>query len=97
MHARVTFATVQSDKVDEVTRVVRYSIMPATKKLKGFKGYLFLSDRKTGKCIAITQWDTEANMISVEDSGKYKESIAKVETLFAGAPTMEHYEIGVKV
>jgi len=96
MYARVTFSTIQLDKVDEATKVTRDSILPIAKKQKGFKGLLLLGDRKTGKAINITLWDTEAHMMDVETTGKYKEAISKVAPFFAGAPTMERYEVSVK-
>jgi len=96
MQARVTFGTTEPAKVDEIIKVVRDSILPVTKKQKGFKGLFHLGDRKTGKGMTITLWDTEANMMAVESSGKYREAVAKVAPFLAGAPTMEHYEVSVK-
>ena len=96
MYARVTFATVQPGKIDEVSTVMRDSILPAAKTQKGFKGLLQMGDRKTGKGMAIVMWDTEADMIAGESSGFYREQVAKVMVLLAGAPTMEHYEVTVQ-
>ena len=55
-----------------------------------------MGDRKTGKGMAIVMWDTEADMIAGESSGFYREQVAKVMVLLAGAPTMEHYEVTVQ-
>ena len=96
MYARVTFGTLQPAKADEAIKIVRDSILPVTKKQKGFKGLFNLGDRKTGKGMTITMWDTEANMMAVESSGNYKEAVAKLAPLLTGAPTMEHYEVSVK-
>jgi heme-degrading monooxygenase HmoA len=96
MYARVTFSTLQPGKFDEATKVVRDSILPAAKKQKGFKGLFLLGDRKTGKGMTIVLWNAEADMMAGESSGFYKEQVAKVAPLFAGAPTMEHYEVSVK-
>jgi heme-degrading monooxygenase HmoA len=96
MYARVTFATAQPGKVDEVTKVMRDSILPALKKQKGFKGLTFLMNRNTNKGIVIGLWNTEADMTAGESSGLYKDQVAKVAPLLAGPTTMEHYEVIVK-
>jgi len=96
MHARVTISTAQPGKVDENIKVMRDSILPAVKKQKGFKGLFFLTDRATGKGIVIGLWNTEADMTAGESSGFYREQVAKVVPLIAGAPTTEHYEVSVR-
>jgi heme-degrading monooxygenase HmoA len=96
MHARVTIVTVQPGKLDEAIKVSRDSIMPAAKKQKGFKEYLLLTDRNTGKGMTITLWNTEADMSAGEGSGFYREQVAKAAPFFAGPPTLEHYEVSVR-
>jgi heme-degrading monooxygenase HmoA len=96
MHARVTFATAQLAKVDEATKIMRDSILPAAKKQKGFKGLLYLIDRKIGKGMVIVLWNTENDMTAGESSGFYQEQLAKEMPLLSGPPTMEHYEVSVK-
>ena len=93
MYARVTFATAQSGKTEEIAKVIRDSVLPALKKQKGFNGLLHMGDRKTGKGMNIALWDSEADMTAGETSGFYREQVAKVVPLLAGATTMEHYEV----
>jgi heme-degrading monooxygenase HmoA len=97
MHARVTFASAQPAKIDETIKVMRDSILPAAKKQKGFKGLLYLIDRKTGKGMSIVMWNTEADMTAGEASGFYKEQVAKEMPFISGQPIMEHYEVSVRV
>jgi len=96
MYARVTFATAQPAKTDDVTKVMRDSILPALKKQKGFKNMFFLVNRNTGKGMVIGLWNTEADMMAGESSGLYREQVAKVVPLLDGATTLEHYEVIVK-
>jgi heme-degrading monooxygenase HmoA len=96
MHARVTFATAQLAKVDQATKIMRDSILPAAKKRKGFKGLIYLMDRKTGKGMSIVLWNTGDDMTAGESSGFYQEQLAKEMPLLSGPPTMEHYEVSVK-
>jgi heme-degrading monooxygenase HmoA len=96
MYARVTFATVQAGKVDEVIKVMRDSVLPTLKKQKGFKNMFALMNRSTNKGMVIGIWNTEADMTAGESSGLYREQVGKVVSLIAGSPTMEHYEVSVK-
>jgi heme-degrading monooxygenase HmoA len=96
MYARVTFATAQSGKIDETIRVMRDSILPAAKKQKGFKSLFFLTNRNTDKGVVIVLWNNEADMKAGENSGFYREQVAKEMPLLAGPTTMEHYEVSVK-
>ena len=97
MHARVVTSQSQSGRQDEALAIVRDSIIPAAKQQKGFKSYLGLTNRETGKNITITLWETEDDMIAGETGGYYQEQIAKVAPLLAGPPTTEHYEVSVEV
>lgn len=96
MFARVTFATAQTGKTDDVAKVVRDSILPAAKKQKGFKGLSYMANNTTHKGMVIVMWNTEADMTASENSGFYKEQVAKAAPFLAGAPTMEHYEVRVQ-
>ena len=97
MHARVVTSQSQSGKQDEALAIVRDSIIPAARQQKGFKSYLGLTNRETGKNITITLWETEEDMTAGETTGYYQEQIAKVVPLLAGPPTTEHYEVTVQV
>jgi len=96
MYARVTFATAEPAKVDQTIKIMRDSILPAAKKQKGFKGLIYLTNRKTGKGMVIVLWNTEGDMTAGESSGFYQEQVAKEMPLLSGPPTMEHYEVNVK-
>jgi len=96
MNARVTFATAEPAKVDEIIKVMRDSILPVAKKQKGFKGLFHLTNRNTGKGMVIVLWNTEADMTAGETSGYYREQVAKVAPLLSGPPTMEHYDVSVR-
>jgi heme-degrading monooxygenase HmoA len=71
--------------------------VPAAERQKGFKGVLLLTNPNTEKSIGITLWETEADMKAGEASGYYQEQVAKVASLLAGPPVLEHYEVSVRV
>lgn len=96
MNARVVIGQIQEDKRDEAVSTYRDSIVPAAKEQSGFKNAYLLTDPNSGKFISVTFWHTEAEMMSGESSGYYKEQIGKLAAIFTGQPTMEHYEVSVQ-
>ena len=60
MFARVTVTKGSPARGDEAIRYIQEQIIPNVKKAAGFKGGYWLADRKAGKGIAITLWESEA-------------------------------------
>jgi heme-degrading monooxygenase HmoA len=96
MYARATTSQILPDKVDEAIAIYRDSVTPAAKQQKGFKGIWMLTDRKTGKGISITLWETEADMTAGESSGFYQQQVAKFKDVFGAPPVREQYEVTVQ-
>lgn len=70
MHARVTISQTSPDKVDLAEKVIKEQVIPAAKKISGFKGGYWLGDRMTGKGITITLFESEAALKESEEAGK---------------------------
>ena len=49
MHARVSTAQYQLDKLEEGIQIYRESVLPEMRQQPGFKGVMALVDRSTGK------------------------------------------------
>ncbi len=62
MYARVNYRQLLPDRFDEAIRIYRDSVVPRHIGAQGFKGALVLTDRDTGKAIAISLWETEADL-----------------------------------
>jgi quinol monooxygenase YgiN len=97
MYARVSTAQIKPDRWDEAIRATEDIIVPAAKKQKGFKGYLGLGDRVTGKSIVVTFWETEADrQASSQDTPYYHEVISKIAPLLNAAPVAEDLEVVIQ-
>ncbi len=72
MHARVTISQTSPDKVDLAEKVVKEQVIPAAKKVPGFKAGYWLGDRASGKGITVTLFESEAAL---------KESEAATQTI----------------
>lgn len=66
MHARLTTIQGTVDKIDDAVRVVENDVIPGSKVLDGFRSGYWCVDRKSGKMLALTLFETEADLQSSE-------------------------------
>ena len=97
MLARVTTIQIQSGKTDEVTQFVHDSVLPAAQQQHGFGGMLILVDPAAQKGMAITMWETVADMEAGEaNDGYYTQQLARASQFLAAKPMREVYEVRIK-
>ncbi len=96
MFARLTIVTINIDKLDETVKIFEESVIPAAKSQKGYRRGYLLTDRKTGKGIALTLWDSEEDAIANEQSGYYQEQLGKFKGFFTAPPVREGYEVSLQ-
>ena len=94
--ARITTIQIKSNTLDETEKIYRESVIPAAKSQKGYQRTYLLTDRKTGKGMAITFWDSEEDAVANEQSGYYQEQINKFKDVFATPPVREGYEVSAQ-
>jgi heme-degrading monooxygenase HmoA len=96
MYARSLTFYYQPGKLDEALRIRRESILPELREHAGYQGIIELIDRSTHKLVAITLWQTKADVEAVGDSHshpKVQTRLAKHSHLFAATPpVIEIYE-----
>ena len=90
MHARVNYRQIPPDRMDEAIRIYREVTGPSRREQKGFKGAYVLTNRSTGKLIAIALWETEADMMASVPAGD-------VDAITGEPPVRETYEVSVEV
>ncbi len=96
MFARLTLVQVGSDKLDETIKIFREGVIPAAKSQRGYRGAYLLTDRKTGKGVSISLWDSEEDAIANEQSGYYQEQVSKFKDFFTAPPVREGYEVSIQ-
>ncbi len=98
MYARITSTQFSPYRLEEAINVSRDRIVPAARQQPGFKGYLMLIDRSSGKGLTITLWEEEADReVSGPDSDYYREGIGRLVPFLTEAPMVEDYELVVQV
>lgn len=97
MHARVVTFMVKPDTTEALASIHRKEVIPALQKQEGFKGSRLLVDPASGKSMIVTLWESQAVMQANEDTGWFREQLAKFNAGFASPPTRETYEVKVMV
>jgi heme-degrading monooxygenase HmoA len=96
MFARLTIVQIKPDDVDKVIKLYGDAVVPAAKSQKGFKGISLLTDRKTGKGISISMWESEQDAIANDKSGYYQQQVGRFKDYFTKPPVQEGYEVSIQ-
>jgi heme-degrading monooxygenase HmoA len=94
MHARMSILEGPTDQVDEGMRYVREQVLPLMQQQDGFKGFIVLNDRQSGKIIGVSFWESEQAMQASEEVGNRTRS-ESAETVGGTVAGVERYEVGV--
>ncbi len=68
MHARVTTIQGSPDKMDDATSHLQEQTLPQLQKMEGFKGFVSLGDRQTGKVLGVVFWESEEALRATEQA-----------------------------
>jgi hypothetical protein len=91
MHARVTRFEGSAQQADAGIKMIKEQIIPAAKKMGGFKAGYWLLDRAGGKGLAITLFESEAAMKASERDAEQSRAQAAAQGFrIAG---IERYEV----
>jgi hypothetical protein len=91
MHVRITPASFDPAREQEVQRLVESAIIPAIKALPGFQSYEGGFDRTAGRLINITHWDTEEHASWSRD--QLGDVISQVQALGVQLEPPQVYEV----
>jgi heme-degrading monooxygenase HmoA len=92
MHARVSTLEGSPDKMDDATSHLREQTLPELQKMDGFKGFVALGDRQSGKVLGVAFWESEEALraTEVEVSGVRSGAAEALGGTVAG---VERYEV----
>lgn len=95
MFARATRLEGSPDRLKEAIRQFREQTLPAAQQQPGFGGGMLLADRSSGAAMALTLWESEANMRDSEQFASQQRSQVASAAGASGEPRVEHYEVVV--
>ena len=88
MHARVTRITTHPADLTEEMLAFRAAVIAQAQASPGYRGALDLIDRESGRAIAVTLWEAEADLRGSEWARKGPAGSGG-----PGAPAVETYEV----
>src|SRR5579864_6944186 len=92
MYARLTTVQGKPEKIEDAIRVIENDVIPGSKVLPGFKNGYWLADRKSGKLLGLTVFETEKDIEESEAAAsKLRKSAA--EKLGAEVKNVERFEL----
>ena len=94
MHARISSLEGPADQVDEGLRYVREQVLPQLQQQDGFKGFIALSDRQSGKVMGISFWESEQAMRASEEVGDRTRSDS-AEAVSGSVAGVERYQVAL--
>ncbi len=68
MFARITTYEGRPERVDEFRRATVEHVLPALRRLPGFRGVFFLADHVSGRVLVVALWETEESLHASEES-----------------------------
>ena len=93
MYARTAIIQGRPGTSEEAAKIFNELVLPAARQQNGFKGALFLTEPATGKGMSVTLWETEEDLKASENSGYFREQIAKFAPLLAGPPARDTFVV----
>ena len=68
MHARVTTLEVPPDRMDDAKRHVQERVLPQLSQMEGFKGFVALGSRQSGKLQGVAFWENEEALRATDEA-----------------------------
>jgi len=96
MFARVSTILGKPERLEDGIKEYKDNVLPAAKKMTGFTQAILMVDRKSGKLVGITFWDTEKNLQDNSLAANKLRAQAGKTTGSAQAPMVEIYEVAVQ-
>jgi len=94
MHARLTTIEGSPDRMDEATRHVQEQALTQLRQMDGFKGFVALGDRQSGKLVGVAFWEDEEALRATEGAVSGVRS-GTAEAVGGSVVGVEEYEVVV--
>lgn len=95
MHARVSTIHGTAEQSEAAVRNFNEQVVTSLKGTEGCKGAILLTDRNSGKEVAITLWEDEQAMQTSEEMANALRQQASESSGASQPPTVDRYEVAV--
>jgi heme-degrading monooxygenase HmoA len=94
MHVRVTTLEVPLDRMDDAKRHVQERVLPQLSQMEGFKGFVALGSRQSGKLQGVAFWESEEALRATDEAvSSVRSGVA--EATSGTVVSVEEYEVFV--
>ena len=94
MHARVTTLEVPPDRMDDAKRHVQERVLAQLSQMEGFKGFVALGSRQSGKLQGVAFWESEEALRATDEAvSSVRSGVA--EATGGTVVSVEEYEVFV--
>jgi heme-degrading monooxygenase HmoA len=98
MFIRLTFFDFQLQHLDEVKKIFNEEVVPVVKTQKGNLGVWLLEPiSPMDQYISLTEWITEADAQTYQNSGVYKQLVDKLKDKYRNSPSLKTYHVASRV
>jgi len=94
MYARVTTLEVPPERMDDATRHVQEQVLPQLSQMEGFKGFIALGSRQSGKLQGVAFWESE-EMLRATDEAVVSVREGAAEASGGTVASVEEFEVSV--
>jgi heme-degrading monooxygenase HmoA len=94
VYARVTTLEGPPDRIEDGISHVREQVLPQLQQMDGFKGFIALGDRQSGKLLGVALWENEEVLRATEEAVARVRSGA-AEATGGSVAGVEQYEVTV--
>ncbi len=94
MYARLTTLEGPPDRIDDGTRYTQEQVLPRLQQMDGFKGFIVLGDRQSGKLRGIALWENEEALRATDEAASRMRG-GVTEATGATVAEVEQYEVTV--
>ena len=94
MRVRLTTIEGSPDRMDEATRHVQEQALPQLRQMDGFKGFVALGDRQSGRLVGVAFWEDEEALRATEGAVSGVRS-GTAEAVGGSVAGVEEYEVVV--
>ena len=95
MYVRMTTFQVRPGQLADALQTGETVVRSVLRQQAGFRGVAGLVDHARDTAIALTFWDSTADIAASDSNGYYREQIAKLAPYVTAQPTREVYEVGI--
>lgn len=92
MFARLVTSHLKPGKYELATRRIEEKVIPTLRKQKGFRDEISFFDRDSNESVAISFWESEADIRRYEKD-VYPEMVKTLGDTFDGTPEVRHFEV----